>query len=61
MKGVVYVHRAAGWDLLDPRPHLPMAGTRVKKVQPAGCPLNGTLHHCFIADADTGVFIGLVA
>jgi hypothetical protein len=35
-------------------------GTRVVKIQPYGCPRNGTMGHCYIGDADTGEFIGLV-
>jgi len=30
------------------------------KTQPYGCPKNGTMGHCFVADASTGEFYGLV-
>lgn len=35
-------------------------GAEVRKVQPVGCPRNGTMRMCFVARADTGEFIGLV-
>ena len=38
----------------------PEAGTEVIKVQPYGCPPNGTMGHCYVADAATGAFYGLV-
>jgi hypothetical protein len=34
-------------------------GETVVKTQPYGCPKNGTMGHCYIADAG-GRFIGLV-
>ena len=37
----------------------PEAGTEVIKVQPYGCPRNGTMGHAYIADAATETFIGL--
>lgn len=36
------------------------AGTIVRKVQPAGCPRNGTMGQCYVEDAETGEFYGLV-
>lgn len=36
------------------------AGASVRKVQPIGCPKNGTMRQCYVARADTGEFIGLV-
>ena len=54
-----YVFNAVGWDKLDRRAHTPKDGTVVIKTQPYGCPTNGTMGHCFIADLDGG-FIGLV-
>ena len=42
-----------GVDIWDRRENQPLAGTIVVKVQPAGCPRNGTMGHCFVADADT--------
>lgn len=49
-----------GVDVWDRRENQPLPGTIVVKVQPAGCPRNGTMGHCYVADADTGVFYGLV-
>lgn len=56
-----FVFQPCGWDLVDPRPGQPKPGTLVKKVQPVGCPKNGTMGHCFVEDAETGVFYGLVS
>jgi hypothetical protein len=56
----VYTFQPVGADIWDRRPNQPAIGTRVVKVQPAGCPRNGTMGHCFVADADTGSFYGLV-
>lgn len=55
----IYEYRPVGWDAFDPRTSL-QPGDRVIKTQPAGCPRNGTMGHCFVADAETGQFIGLV-
>lgn len=56
----VFFFRAVGWDKFRPHAGTPDDGTRVVKVQPAGTPRNGTMGHCFVADADTGEFCGLV-
>lgn len=56
----VYVFQAVGMDIFDRKSSTPENGTRVVKTQPAGCPKNGTMGHCFVADAETGAFIGLV-
>lgn len=32
----------------------------VQKVQPVGCPRNGTMGMCYVQVAETGEFIGLV-
>jgi hypothetical protein len=59
--GTVKVFQPVGVDLWDARPHTPAAGTLVKVVKaPNGCPPNGTMGHCYIGDATTGAFIGLV-
>jgi hypothetical protein len=36
------------------------AGAQVRKVQPYGCPRNGTMRQCYVSRVDTGEFIGLV-
>jgi hypothetical protein len=56
-----FIFEAAGLDRFDKRAHTPADGTLVVKTQPYGCPRNGTMGHCFIADAGTGEFIGLVS
>lgn len=35
-------------------------GAPVRKVQPAGCPLNGTMRQCYVERVDTGAFVGMV-
>lgn len=60
MSATVYVFEPVGWDVFDRRENQPAPGTLVVKVQPAGCPRNGTMGHCFVSDADTGAFYGLV-
>ena len=60
-KAKKYVFRAAGMDRFHPYPHTPEDGTIVVKTQPYGCPRNGTMGQCYIADKDTGEFIGMVA
>ena len=55
----VYFFEPVGADRWDPR--TPLApGDRVVKVQPPGCPRNGTFGHCFVADPETGNLLGLV-
>jgi hypothetical protein len=36
------------------------AGKEVQKVQPAGCPRNGTMGQCYVQETETGQFIGMV-
>ena len=56
----VFVFEPVGLDLFDPRKAQPKAGTEVVKVQPPGCPKNGTMGFTFVEDAKTGEFYGLV-
>ncbi len=56
----VFRFEPVGMDVFDRRAHTPARGTLVVKTSPAGCPPNGTMGHCFVADAETGEFIGLV-
>jgi len=56
----VYVFEPTGIDLIDRRAHQPKPGTRVVKVQPAGCPRSGTMGHAWVADATTNQFYGIV-
>jgi hypothetical protein len=55
-----YVYRPVGLDAWEGRAGRPAPGTVVVKCQPRSCPPNGTLRHCYIADAETGRFYGLV-
>lgn len=59
-KPTVYRFKAVGLDAWENRPHTPKDGTLVVKTSPRGCPPNGTMGHCYVADAATGHFIGLV-
>ena len=49
-----------GVDVWDRRENQPNRGDLVRKTQPFGCPKNGTMGHCFVEDAATGEFRGLV-
>lgn len=60
MPKAVYTFRPIGLDVWDRRANQPETGARVVKVQPYGCPRNGTMGHCFVADAASGAFYGLV-
>lgn len=44
-----YIFNPVGVDSYDRRPYQPTPGTAVQKVQPYGCPPNGTAGHCFVA------------
>lgn len=55
-----YIYEPVGMDIFDRRPNQPARGARVRKCQPAGTPKNGTMGHCFVEDAETGTFYGLV-
>lgn len=35
-------------------------GAIVVKIQPHGCPRNGTMGMCYVGDPETGAFIGMV-
>jgi len=53
-----YIYQPVGMDLWDRKG--PTPGTPVVKTQPGyGAPRNGTMGHCYIADAYTGDLIGL--
>lgn len=57
----VYRYEPVGLDLWDRRAHQPQPGTLVVKTQPGrGEPRNGTMGHCYVEDAETGAFYGLV-
>jgi hypothetical protein len=56
----VYTFQPVGVDIWDRRANQPEPGQLVVKTQPYGCPRNGTMGHCFVADAASGEFLGLV-
>lgn len=56
----VYVFEPVGCDIWDRRANQPSPGTEVVKTKVPGCPPNGTMGHCYVADAATGAFYGLV-
>jgi hypothetical protein len=56
----IYVFQPVGVDRFDPHDLTPPPGTEVVKTQPVGCPPNGTMGHCYVEDAETGEFYGLV-
>tara|TARA_Y100000034_G_scaffold102446_1_gene127318 strand:+ start:3589 stop:3831 length:243 start_codon:yes stop_codon:yes gene_type:complete len=59
MSNKEYIYHPIGIDFFDPK--VPIEDGRVVvKVQPYGCPKNGTLGHCYIGDPDTKEMIGLV-
>ena len=53
MSARVYIFEPNGWDLIDPTPNAPAPGTLVRKVQPFGCPRNGTMGHCYVEAVET--------
>lgn len=59
MSKTVFEYQPVGWDIFDARTDL-KPGDKVVKIQPAGCPRNGTMGHCFVGDPETEEFIGLV-
>ena len=56
----VFLFSPVGWDLYNPHSGTPKKNAKVVKYQPYGCPRNGTMGHCFVADAETGERYGLV-
>ncbi len=60
MRTTRYTFNPVGFDVFDRRASQPDPGAQVVKTQPAGCPRNGTMGHCYVEDAETGQFYGLV-
>jgi len=50
-----YIYEPTGLDLLPDKwdRYRPEPGAVVIKVQPFGCPKNGTMGHCYVIPADT--------
>lgn len=56
-----YRFEANGFDILDARPTTPTNGTVViKDTMVVGAPKNGTMGQCYVADATTFEFLGMV-
>lgn len=49
-----------GMDAYRPTANAPAAGTIVVKVQPFGCPRNGTMGHCYVAPTNDRTNYALV-
>jgi len=43
-----FTFQPVGLDLWDRRKTQPEPGQKVIKVQPRGCPKNGTMRHCYV-------------
>jgi len=56
MSARLYIFDPNGWDTIMPTANAPTAGTIVRKVQPFGCPRNGTMGHCYVEPVDGGAF-----
>ncbi len=56
-----YIYHPVLFDQCNPPKGRAIAsGTTVVKIQPHGCPRNGTMGMTYIGDPETGEFIGLV-
>lgn len=60
MNRAVYQLMPVGMDRTDARV-MPHQGAEVQKIQPFGCPPNGTMGCCYVQIAESGEFIGLVS
>lgn len=56
----LYEFNACGFDLFDPKCHIP-DGTIVRVKNLHGCPPANTMGQCYVFDKDTDVFIGMVS
>jgi len=54
-----YTYDPVLFDMINPVPGLE-AGTVVVKIQPHGCPRNGTMGFTYVGHPETGRFIGMV-
>jgi hypothetical protein len=55
----VYIYHPNLLDRIDGRTNL-KSGDQVRVVNLPGCPKANTMNHCYVADLNTGEFIGLV-
>lgn len=58
-KEKIFVYKPIGLDLFDPKTKA-KGGQLVIKAEVENAPKNGTMGHCFIADAKSKEFLGLV-
>jgi hypothetical protein len=58
--GKLYVYSPVGYDRADPKTNLKKGEVVMTIKSPHGCPPMGTMGHCYVGDAKTGEFIGLV-
>ena len=56
----VYRYEPVLFDMFTERKMPIPEGARLRKVEMHGCPRNGTMGMCYVEDADTGTFYGLV-
>jgi hypothetical protein len=56
----IYRYEPVLFDMFTKRAVEIPDGARLVKTQPFGCPKNGTMGMCYVEDADTGGFYGLV-
>jgi hypothetical protein len=56
----VYRYDPVLFDMISKRSVPIPDGARLVKMQPFGCPKNGTMGMCYVEDADNGEFYGLV-
>jgi hypothetical protein len=59
MSARTFVYEPVLFDRMQDRKVPLAAGTPVRKVQPFGCPRNGTMGQCYVEGLD-GTFYGLV-
>lgn len=56
----LYTYKASGFDRFDPKaPGIP-EGAVVRVVNLHGCPKANTMGQCYVADPESGRFIGMV-
>lgn len=55
----VYIYEPVMLDRIDGRTGL-KAGDKVRVINLPGCPKANTMGHCYVANPETGKFIGMV-
>lgn len=59
-KAKKYIYRPVMFDACDYSKLDLIDGATVVKIQPYGCPKNGTMGMCYVGHPETGQFIGMV-